>query len=236
MTSPQITVIIPTFRRPQLLKRAIKSVCNQTYSNLKIVICDNASKDETEEIVRELAQKDARILYYCHDSNIGMMGNYQFALSKIDTPLFSILSDDDVLFPWYLSTAIEGFISYPEIGFSITSTIIMSEKGEVIRVPIDLWNNEGYLPAQEGMCEMIGKYPPPTCVLFHQKVIKEFPIQMNNSLLWDCDFLLRIASRYPLFLSKIPCGILLHHSQSFFLTQTSHIFKNTYARRNTSFF
>lgn len=215
MENPWITTIIPTYKRPALLKRALSSVVNQTYPHLRILVCDNASGDETESIVREFASKDSRVIYHQHPENIGMMGNYLFGLSQVQTPLFSILSDDDVLFPWFYETLLEAHSKFPDAVFYAGSTIIMSPKGEVVRVPLELWNKEGYFPAGEALSEMINKYPVPTCVLFQKKIIEMIPIDTTNTLVWDCDFLVSAALRFPIFTTKHPCGIFLHHSSSF---------------------
>ena len=95
MPSPKITCIIPTYQRPDLLKRAINSVLNQTYADFQICIYDNASGDETANTVAAFKKKDTRIHYTLHEKNIGMMANYQLAISKVNTPFFCILSDDD---------------------------------------------------------------------------------------------------------------------------------------------
>ncbi|RKX41747.1 MAG: glycosyltransferase family 2 protein, partial [Thermotogae bacterium] len=66
ISKPLITTIIPTYRRPKLLQRAIKSVLNQTYPHFQVCVYDNASGDETAEVVAEFAKKDPRVKYYCH--------------------------------------------------------------------------------------------------------------------------------------------------------------------------
>lgn len=213
--APVITLIIPTYKRPELLRRALKSALNQTFTSFQICIYDNASGDETREVVEEFMNKDPRVKYHCHPENIGMIGNYEFALDKVETPYFSLLSDDDLLFPEFFKEALKGFHQFPDSAFSAVSTLVVSEKGEVIRVPLDLWSREGYFPATEALPEMISKYPIPTCILFRREVIKEVPIDRDNALTWDCDFLLQIAARYPIFISKEPCGIFLHHNNSY---------------------
>ena len=61
---PMITTIIPTYRRPKLLRRAILSVLNQTYTNIQVCVFDNASGDETALVVAELARMDNRVKYF----------------------------------------------------------------------------------------------------------------------------------------------------------------------------
>ncbi len=71
IAKPLITTIIPTYRRPKLLRRAIKSVLNQTYPHFQVCVYDNASGDETALVVDEIAKADPRVKYYCHSENIG---------------------------------------------------------------------------------------------------------------------------------------------------------------------
>jgi glycosyltransferase involved in cell wall biosynthesis len=85
---PLITVIIPTFRRPKLLRRAILSVLNQTFSAFQVCVYDDASNDNTQKVVTELAEADSRIKYYCHEQNIGVVENFNYGLKEVNTPFF----------------------------------------------------------------------------------------------------------------------------------------------------
>jgi glycosyltransferase involved in cell wall biosynthesis len=212
MTNPLITIIIPTYKRPRLLKRAILNALNQTFTHIQVRVYDDASNDETEGIVRKCMEKDRRVVYHRHEQNIGLMQNYLYSLLEVKTDYFSFLSDDDVLFPWFCEETLQAFQQFPECAFSTGSAIIMSEEGKVIRVPLDLWKREGVFFPPEGLLEMISKYPIPSCTLFHRKVIDTISMDMSNSLTWDCDFLLQNAARFPFYISKRPCGIYLHHS------------------------
>ena len=58
-----VTIAIPVFNGGEYLKEAIESVINQDYKDLEILISDNASSDETEEIGRNYSQIDNRIKY-----------------------------------------------------------------------------------------------------------------------------------------------------------------------------
>ena len=103
----KVTALIPTYKRPKLLRRAILSVLNQTHSNLQISVFDNASGDTTEKMVSQLKKNDTRIFYHCHSTNIGALQNFKYAFESVNTPYFSVLSDDDVLAPDFYTNAIE---------------------------------------------------------------------------------------------------------------------------------
>lgn len=226
MISFPITVIIPTYRRPQLLRRALASVTSETYPHLVIRVYDNGSGDETEAVVREFMARDSRVDYICHAENVGMMRNYQRALSEVETPLFGILSDDDVLLPGFYEEALEGFERHPEIGFFAGSAVIANERGEVLRRPLDLWGREGLYAPEEAVVEMVGRYPVPTCIVFHRRVL-ELSVDMTNTLGWDCDFLLQIAQRFPVWISKRPSGIFLQHEGSYSFSQPLEMWRES---------
>jgi glycosyltransferase involved in cell wall biosynthesis len=228
MNTPLITTIILTYKRPKLLRRALDSVLSQTYPLFEVHVYDNASGDETPDVVQEFIKRDARVKYHCHAKNIGMMGNYEYALNRIATPYFSLLSDDDVVFPWFYEVAMRGFQSFPEAALSAGSTLIMSEQGKIIRVPLDFWSKEGLFPAPEGLLEMISKFPVPTCILFHQKVLQEAQIDKHNPLTWDCDFLIQISANHAIVIDKQPCGIFLHHDASYSNAQNLANWKQAY--------
>lgn len=230
MENPVITTIIPTYKRPQLLKRALSSALNQTFKQIQVIVYDNASGDETKKVVQEFIKNDPRVKYHCHPHNIGMMGNYQYALKEVQTPYFSLLSDDDVILPWFYEEALPRLQNCPKAAFFAGSTIIMSEKGKVIRVPLDLWKREGLFSSEEGLLEMIGKYPVPTGILFRRQVVDTVPIDMDNNLTWDCDFLVQIAARYSFITSQHPCSIFLQHESSYSNSQSYDLWKNAFTR------
>src|SRR5258708_39787124 len=112
-----ITTIIPTFRRPQLLRRAIQSSLAQSFTDLQVLVLDNASGDETAAVVTKLIKTDGRVKYHCHPENIGGGNNFQYGLQHVTTPFFSILSDDDILLPDFYVTAKQAFTAHPQASF-----------------------------------------------------------------------------------------------------------------------
>src|SRR5881296_3833899 len=142
---PQITTVIPTFRRPRLLRRAVESVLAQTYPHLEVAVVDNASGDETSEVVADLARRDPRVRYSCHSENLGPVANFQAGMDSVTTPYFSFLCDDDLLLPDFYRHALECIRREPRAGFFCGQTVIYdSELGSHYVKPTRPWSNGLY--------------------------------------------------------------------------------------------
>jgi len=214
-SSPLITTVIPTYRRPKLLRRAIKSVLAQTYPHFQVCIYDNASGDETEAVVREMSAEDPRIRYHRHPENIGGFKNFVYGMERVETPFFSLLSDDDVLLPEFFQKAIDGFGKHPEAMLSGLATIHMDDGGQVWSVSLHDWQ-EGFYAPPEGLLAMLKyRHPDWTGILFRRDVLHKvgFLDEETNEPA-DLDFELRIAARWPIVISREPGAILVLHRDS----------------------
>lgn len=105
---PYVSIIIPTYNRAELLKRAIKSVQNQTYKNWELIIVDDASSDATESIVKEI--EDNRIRYVRNEINLGAAASRNKGVSLAVNNLIAFQDSDDV---WRIDK-LEKQISYME--------------------------------------------------------------------------------------------------------------------------
>ena len=150
---PLITVIIPTFRRPKLLRRAILSVLNQTFSTFQVCVYDNASNDNTQQVVTELAETDSRIKYYCHEQNIGALANFNYGLKEVNTPFFSFLDDDDLLLPHFFEVAMQSLSSNPDVMFYAGLTILV-EDNRIFGISKN-GGRFGYFPPPDGLIDIV---------------------------------------------------------------------------------
>lgn len=102
---PLVTIGIPTYNRSGYLRQALQSALAQTYPNLEIIVSDNASTDDTPQVIAEYT--DPRIRFIRQPENLGMAGNWNACLRAATGEYFLLLSDDDLLVP----TGIEALVS-----------------------------------------------------------------------------------------------------------------------------
>ena len=100
---PRVSVGLPVFNGENFLEAAIRSVLEQSFADLELVVCDNASTDRTATIARDLAASDPRVRYHLNERNLGAAPNYNRTFALSTGELFKWLSHDDRLEPGYLA-------------------------------------------------------------------------------------------------------------------------------------
>lgn len=88
-----VSVIIPTFNREETIGRSITSVLNQSYSNFELIVVDDASTDNTFEVVEQFA--DERLKYFKLDKNLGGAGARNLGIEKSQGYLVAFQDSDD---------------------------------------------------------------------------------------------------------------------------------------------
>lgn len=99
MNNPIVSIIIPTYNRAHLISETLDSVIAQTYTNWECIVVDDGSTDDTLEVLKEYANRDARIQYHSRPKDrpkgANACRNYGFELSKGEYVNF--LDSDDIL-------------------------------------------------------------------------------------------------------------------------------------------
>jgi glycosyltransferase involved in cell wall biosynthesis len=211
-----LSVIVPTYRRPSLLRRAVASALGQTYRDLLVIVFDNASGDETESVVAGFASRDGRVRYVCRDRNIGGPENFARALDEVDTPYFAFLSDDDALFPHCYENCIRGFAAAPDALMSAASTLEMDASGSVRFAPLGLWPRDGVYRPPESILRMLdNRHPTWTSVVFKREALSLVAgLDLAVGPPSDLDFELRIAARFPIVIDRTPSAVFSAHAAS----------------------
>jgi hypothetical protein len=203
------------------LRRAIASVLAQEGASLRVCVYDNASGDDTAATVTSLADGDVRVQYRCHAENIGAAANFDFALRRVETSFFSILSDDDYLLPDFYRRALAGLAAHPEAMFWAGVVLNVGMDGRIWDARVDRWHRDGLFLPPDGFTQMTGGMAPAwTGILFRREVLEleglPDPQTRGPS---DLEFCLRLAARFPYVVEKHPSAVFTLNSASFSATE-----------------
>jgi glycosyltransferase involved in cell wall biosynthesis len=106
---PLISVIIPTYNRADLIERAIASVIQQSYENLEIIVVDDASQDNTAEVVSRFC--DRRVRYVCHQTNQGGSEARNTGINRSEGQYIAFLDSDDIWLPHKIEYQLAAIVS-----------------------------------------------------------------------------------------------------------------------------
>ncbi len=94
---PFFSIVIPTYNRVTLLKRAIDSVLDQTLNDFELIVVDDHSTDNTESVVNRI--DDSRVLYFVNERTKGSAGAKNTGVAKAKAEWIAFLDDDDYWLP-----------------------------------------------------------------------------------------------------------------------------------------
>lgn len=91
-----IDILIATYNGEKYIKELLNSILNQTYKNIRLLVCDDCSSDNTYKILEECRDKDTRIKLFKNDQNLGSNKTFEYLLTKVTNKYFMFADQDDV--------------------------------------------------------------------------------------------------------------------------------------------
>ena len=134
---PLVSVGIPTYNRPQGLKRTLEQISGQSYRNLEIIVSDNCSPDESVlAVADEFSKIDIRVRFFRQSTNLGAHENFKFVLREAKGVYFMWAADDDEWDPDFIRTCIT---SIGTCGSAMTHFNVFNRvTGEYTDIPVPL--------------------------------------------------------------------------------------------------
>lgn len=107
---PLVQIFIATFNRPGMVLKAIHSALNQDFKSFEVIVSDNSTNSETENLVKKISDK--RLFYKKRDPSLPPIDHLNAILKDVKSEYFVIFHDDDVMFPEMLYVLFKGFDKY----------------------------------------------------------------------------------------------------------------------------
>jgi glycosyltransferase involved in cell wall biosynthesis len=110
-----VSIGLPVRNAGSRVADVARSVLAQDHESLELVISDNASTDDTEDVCRDLAQSDSRIVYHRQPQNIGLLNNFRYVMGAATGTYFRWIGDDDQLEPSFATRCLQAFEADPRL-------------------------------------------------------------------------------------------------------------------------
>lgn len=119
MSEPTFSVIVPTYNRGYILWKTLLSLQQQIYTNFEVLVIDDGSTDDTLKVM-SLFQDDSRFIYH-HQSHQGVSAARQLGFEHARGSFVSYIDSDDPVYPTYLKTAKNYFLSNEAYSFCLSN-------------------------------------------------------------------------------------------------------------------
>jgi len=113
----RVDVVVPCYKYGCYLRQCVESILSQTGVEVRVLIIDDASPDDSAVVGAELARMDLRVLFLRHETNHGHIATYNEGIDWVSAEYMLLISADDYLLPGALERATSLMDQNPEISF-----------------------------------------------------------------------------------------------------------------------
>ena len=137
----KINILMATYNGRRYLRDQIDSILNQTYSDFRLLISDDASTDSTVKILEEYEKKDSRVEIYCHEKNLGVVSNFEFLINKVRSEYFMFADQDDIWEPDKIEKSLK---KLKETGSDLVFTDLEVVDSKLNQIEPSFWKQKGF--------------------------------------------------------------------------------------------
>jgi hypothetical protein len=173
MDTTKVSVIIPTYNGVEFLLQAISSVLDQTYQNFELIVVDDASPDNTADVLKQIY--DPRLKYIRHEKNKGVNHSRLTGIYESTGDIVAWLDQDDLFHPKKLEMHVAFLAANPDVGMSYNSRFNIYNCPASIQ---DIWRQ----PSNLSLSDLVQGYP----ISPSEMVLKKAWITSKE--LWDGNY------------------------------------------------
>jgi glycosyltransferase involved in cell wall biosynthesis len=120
-----VDVAIPCYQYGRFLRECVNSVLSQGIQDVRVLVIDNASSDDSVEVAQQLAAEDRRVKVVARRRNLGPHASFNEGIDWASSKYFMVLCADDLLAPGGLARAVSIMEQHPEVGFAYGSAAML---------------------------------------------------------------------------------------------------------------
>ncbi len=220
MQPPLVSIIIPTYNQAEFIQAAVETACGQLYQPLEIIVSDDASDDQTQELLDKY-RKDPRVKIFRNPERLGRVANYRKALYDYASGDLALVCDGDDYFlnKDYIKNAVAAILeksSVDKIAFYQGGHLMKYQDGTAPRECRPAIQNQVIRLDGASYVKNFRSYHHfshlPT--LYNRKQALLIDFYNTQILSSDMESLLRLAITGDVMLSKEIAGVWLQHSSN----------------------
>ncbi|MHA4976595.1 glycosyltransferase family 2 protein [Pseudomonas extremorientalis] len=138
---PLVSVVVIVYNQSNYIKECIKSILSQDYTNIEIIISDDASKDGTDALLQEMqAANPEKIILNLASVNQGITGNCNAGLRLAKGKYVAMFAGDDLMLPGRITQQVEFLEQHPEFSICGSYVQVIDGQGRAVKIQKDKFN------------------------------------------------------------------------------------------------
>jgi glycosyltransferase involved in cell wall biosynthesis len=211
--NPLISICMPNYNYGTYIKEAIESILSQTYSNFELIIVDDASTDNSAEIIKSF--NDPRIKLHRNPSNIFMFPTINKAIKQAKGEIIAVIHSDDLYEKTFLEEIVKSYNEYPDKKVFITGVNFYHSESNY-KIPWHPYKSGG-IKSQKEVLLILANYNNignGVNVAIHKDCIDKVGFFTETyKYIGDFDYWLRLAEEYDfVYIPKILANYRIHDS------------------------
>jgi glycosyltransferase involved in cell wall biosynthesis len=217
---PLVSIVVSAYNRPAMLQSALASIAAQTYSNLEVIVQDDSTNQQCEQIVREFA--DPRVTYTHNSPALGTAANLLAGYRKVTGKYFCTLNDDDLYTPTYVESMVRPMENNPAISVAFSDHVVIDAAGRVLDKKTlqntRRWRRdrlaEGIIQAAYEVA-LVNKSIPAMFAMFRRAAIdlNDFPLEVASGYDFWLSYL-AVREGCPIYYSPKRLALYRSHDES----------------------
>lgn len=168
MSNPKVSVLIPTYNQENVIEETLMSTLTQDYDNLEIVVTDDASRDRTPQILKDLESKyPKRLRVFLHQDNLGVTRNHTRGLLECNGDFVAFQDGDDLFLPGKIDKQVSFMLERTECTICFHDVDVFDSDS---RETLYLWSQR-FGHREGGMKKLVryGNYLPSVSVMVRKE-------------------------------------------------------------------
>lgn len=189
--TPRVSIVVPTYNRSAIVRRAVESVLAQTFGDLEIIVVDDGSTDDTRDALAGYGER----VRYVHQENRGPAAARNHGMQEARGEFIGFLDSDDAYLPGNVAAHLRRFDEVPEAGLVYCGIEVLDQHGNPVKEVLPDPRDRGFV------LERLIRYNFITSsTVLMRRAAMEFAGPMSTRLWFaeDWYYWLRVASRFPI--------------------------------------
>jgi glycosyltransferase involved in cell wall biosynthesis len=207
---PKVSVLIPTYNYAYCLDEAVQSVLSQTLSDFELIVIDDCSKDNTDEVMQKYLS-DPRITYMRNEKNLGLVGNWNKCLTFAKGDNIKLLCADDKFRNDLLEKMVNVMDKYPNVSLVACNKEMFGKSSARVKLPLEHLHS-----GREIIYNTLSTYGwlgEPTCIMFRRANLTVGAFRSDVTWLPDWEMWLRQLNVGDAYFIPEPLAYVRNHAQ-----------------------